>query len=472
MITSLRRTLTPTRLPYGWLVLIVIVLSNYFTVLDAGLMAAVLPDLQKALDTSASLVLWVIAAYLLTSVALVLIVGRFADAQGRKRWFVAGILIFTLGTGLGATAQNVGQLIGFRVLAATGGAMILTSGVALLTSAVPAHQLGRAMGALGFGVSAGMASGPLLGGSIFDLLGWRAIFYLRVPLGLFIAVIGIVWLRESQIVRDRQPFDLLGAVTLVPALVAVFFAMSQGLSWGLASARFLSLLLFGFAMLAVFIFLERRAAQPIFDLALLRNRIFSSSLAVNFCYFASIGTAFYLIPFYLIQGREYSSSLSGLLLSIMSFSMMLVAPFAGFMSDRLGSRLPTTLGLMAVAGGLFVVSRLTETTPMALVALTLVLLGVGEGLFEPPNQQDIMGNAPAHRLSQASASLATSRQVGLFMGIAVGGGIFVNRVAHYGDASSTVAAVSGVQDSVLIMLSLAVTALVIMMVIRRRRDSV
>ena len=464
--------LTPTRLPYGWLVLIVVVLSNYFTTLDASLMAATLPDLQEALDTSASLVLWVVAAYLLTSVALMLIVGRFADAQGRKRWFVAGVFIFTLGTGLGATAQNVGQLIGFRVLAAFGGAMLLTSGVALLTSAVPAHQLGRAMGALGLGVSAGLASGPLIGGSIFDTLGWRAIFYLRVPLGLAIVVMGMAWLRESQIGRDRQRFDLRGAVTLMAALVAVFLALNRGLTWGLTSAPFLALLLFGFAMLAIFVPMERRAAQPIFDLALLRNRTFTSALAVNFFYFAGLATAYYLMPFYLIQGREYSSSLSGLLLSFLSIAMMVVAPFSGFMSDRLGSRLPSTLGLVVVAGGLFVVTRLTETTPMVLVALTLVLLGVGSGLFEPPNQRDIMGNAPADRLSQASASLATSRQVGLFMGIAVGGGIFVNRLAHYADAPATVAVVSGVQDSVLIMLTMALPSLVIMTTTWRRRRNV
>jgi EmrB/QacA subfamily drug resistance transporter len=472
MTASLRRVLTPTRLPYAWLVLIVIVASNYFATLDASLMAATLPDLQEALDTSPSLILWVVAAYLLTSVALMLVVGRFSDMQGRKLWFVAGVFIFTLGTGLGATAQNVGQLIGFRVLAAVGGAMLLTAGIALLTSAFPPHQLGRAMGALGLGVSAGLASGPLIGGAIFDTLGWRAIFYLRVPLGVAIVILGIVWLRESQVVQDRQRFDVKGALVLMTALVSVFLALNRGLSWGLTSLPFLALLLFGFAMLAVFVPIERRAAHPLFDLTLLWNRMFTTPLVVNFFYFGGVSTAYYLMPFYLIQGREYSASLAGGLLSLFPILMMVVAPVAGFITDRLGSGLPLRLGLVVIVGGLFIVTRLTETTPIALVALTFVLLGAGSGLFEPPNQRDTMGNAPADRLSQASASMAISRQVGLYTGIAVGGGIFVNRLEHYSGASSTEGVVSAVQDSVFIMLSLALVALAIMLGPRRwRRNS-
>ncbi len=460
---ALARVVTgPGRLEYKWRVLAVVSLANFTSTLDASVVSLSLPELRSALDISAGDSLWVVTAYLLTSVGLLLAVGRLSDAFGHKRWFIAGLVLFNLGLGLTAAGQDLAQVIIFRVLSAIGGAMLLSSGVALVTSAFPGSERGRAMGLLGIMVSAGLAVGPLTVGPVLDHLGWRAAFYLRVPAG--VASIALAWplLRESRAEGGRFRFDALGAFAIFASLVSLVLTAGRAASWGLTSARFLGLVALGVAMLALFVRAERRAAQPLFDLALFRSRVYASATASMLLYFLAVAGPYYLFPFYLIQGRGYSSTASGLLFALYPVTMMLLSPVAGLATDRFGSRLPAVAGLLITVASLVAIARLGEGTPVAMVAMALVLTGVGAGLAEPANNSAVMGAALRGRLSVASASLAVSRQMGLALGIAVASALFVSRQGAYEATHSAEGAlVQAFQDSVLAMVVVAAAATVI-----------
>ncbi|MEE9286015.1 MAG: MFS transporter, partial [Dehalococcoidia bacterium] len=449
----------PPRPEYKWLVLGVVSLGSFMTTLDASTVAVSLPKLQVAFDVSPSTALWVVTSYLLTSMGLLLVVGRLSDALGRRLWYTGGVFVFTLGLGLASSATTIAQIVPFRVLTAVGAAMLLSSGVALITACFGDHERGKAMGFLGLMVSAGLAVGPLTGGPILDALGWRATFYLRVPIGAVGVILAWTLLQEGRALEGRFRFDALGALTIVAGLVSVVLAMSQASAWGLTSPAFLSLVIFGGLMLAVFAATELRVPQPLFDLHMFRSRVYSSSVGSMILYFAAVASAYYLLPFYLIQGREYSSTVAGLVFAIYPITMMLVSPLAGMATDRLGSRLPVAAGLVVIVVSLVLIGGLGERTALAFVAIAMVVIGLGSGIVEPSNNSALMGAASRERLSVAAASLAISRQMGLVLGIALGSAIFASRQRTYElTHSSEGALVQGFQDAVLFTAGLAVAA--------------
>ncbi len=445
-----------SRLPYKWVALIIASIAAFSSTADASMVVISLPALGDALDASTSTVIWVVAAYLLTSVGLVLGMGRLNDALGSRRVINLGFLVFTIGLALSAFAQTVIYLVLFRVVAAVGGAMLLSSYVAIAVDAFPAKERGRAMGILSAVTAGGLAMGPLIGGVLLDSLGWRSTFYLRVPLSAVGLALGLLFVQDTRPSIGPIRFDYAGAITVFVGLVAMAFATNQATAWGLTSAPFLSLILFGAFMLVLFVRVERRAAQPIIDLSQFRDRVYASGSLSMLLYFVGVGTAYFLLPFFLIQGKGYSSTVAGLLFALLPFSMGVLSPLAGLLSDRVGSRWPTALGVSVSAVTLVAMAALGENTGIWIVALVLVLHGFGSGLFEAPNISAIMGSVASDRLGLASASIAISRQIGLILAIVLGGAIYAARRDAYGSTLAAPGAViEGFQDAVLVMASAA-----------------
>ena len=456
------------RVPYKYVVLAIASAGSFITTVDASMVALSIPELQVALDVSTTTALWTQTTYLLTSLSLILVVGRLSDLMGRKGWFVAGVCVMTAGLGISAVSQNIAHLMLSRVVTAAGAAMLLSSGVALLTAAFPGSERGRAMGVMGFMISAGLAVGPLTAGPLLDAFGWRSAFYVRVPLG--IAEAGAAWalLRGGRTQSRGLDIDVAGVLTVVAGLLAVVVSLSQATTWGWTSPAFVGLLAFGVSMLALFVVVEARTANPLFDVSMFRHRTFSSAVGSNCIYFIAAGAALFLIPFYLSQGHGESATLSGLLFALYPAAMMVASPVGGVLTDRLGSRWPATLGIVIWVGTLVFFSILGETTALSVVALALIAGGVGSGLTEPANNSAVMGSSSADRLGTASAALGMSRQFGLAIGISVGGALFASRRAsHEGELSESAALVAAFQDVMLVMGAVAVAALVVAALRRR-----
>lgn len=405
-----------------WLVLSAVAMGIFLATIDGSIVNVALPTLSAALGADFATVQWVVLSYLLTITTLLAVVGRLADMYGRKRLYNSGFVVFTVGSLLCGLSPSVGWLIGFRVLQGIGAALILALGLALVTEAFPPQERGRALGIAGSIVSIGIVTGPTLGGVIIENLSWHWIFFVNVPIGILGTY--LVW-RNIPATRPPggQAFDFGGAATLCLGLLGILLGLTTGQQEGFTSPQALALFVFGIFFLLALLYIQRRHPQPIIDPVLFRNRLFTVNLVTGLLVFVGLGSGV-LIPFYLETVLGYSVQQVGLLLAVVPIALGIVSPISGVLSDRVGSRPISVLGLAVTLLGYLALSTLsTETTAVGFM-LRYVLVGVGVGLFQSPNNSAMMGTAPRERLGVASGLLAMTRNLGQTVGIAVLGALW------------------------------------------------
>jgi EmrB/QacA subfamily drug resistance transporter len=405
-----------------WLVLSAVAMGIFLATIDGSIVNVALPTLSTALGADFATVQWVVLSYLLTITTLLAVVGRLADMYGRKRLYNSGFVVFTVGSLLCGLSPSVGWLIGFRVLQGIGAALILALGLALVTEAFPPQERGRALGIAGSIVSIGIVTGPTLGGVIIENLSWHWIFFVNVPIGILGTY--LVW-RNIPATRPPggQAFDFGGAATLCLGLLGVLLGLTTGQREGFTSPQALGLFAFGIFFLLALLTIQRRHPQPIIDPVLFRNRLFTVNLITGLLVFVGLGSGV-LIPFYLETVLGYSVQQVGLLLAVVPIALGIVSPISGVLSDRVGSRPISILGLAVTLLGYLALSTLsTETTAVGFM-LRYVLVGIGVGLFQSPNNSAMMGTAPRERLGVASGLLAMTRNLGQTVGIAVLGALW------------------------------------------------
>jgi EmrB/QacA subfamily drug resistance transporter len=413
-----------------WYVMAAVAMGTFLATIDGSIVNVALPTLTRAFDTEFATVQWVVLAYLLTVTTLMLSVGRLADMRGKKPIYTAGFAIFTLGSVLCGLSPSVYSLVAFRVLQGVGAAMTMALGMAIVTESFPPSERGRALGISGAVVSVGIVVGPTLGGFIIDALSWRAIFFVNLPIGL----LGILMVR--RFVPAIQPsggqrFDFVGAATLFVALLALLLALTVGQEAGFAAPQVLALFAVAALFGALFILLELRTEQPMIDLRLFKNSMFSVSLATGFLIFVCIAGTIILMPFFLENVLGYGTRQVGLLLAVVPVGLGVTAPISGWLSDRFGTRPITVIGLAVLLVGFFAISTLGEDTTAVGYILRFLPIGIGVGMFQSPNNSAIMGSAPRDRLGIASGMLAVTRTLGQTTGIAVLGALWAARVLSY-----------------------------------------
>jgi len=413
-----------------WLVLAAVGVGTFMSALDGSVVNTILPVVTAYFRTTVATIEWVVATYLLVVSGLLLLVGRLGDMRGNKNTYVTGFVIFVLGSAFCGLSPAPAYLIVSRGFQAIGAAMLFANSPAILTKAFPAKQRGRALGLQGTMTYLGLTTGPFLGGWLADHFGWHSVFYINIPIGVL-----AIWISLTVIPRDlpsdrRDTFDLAGALTFMTGLVVLLFALNQGHNWGWSSPIILGLLIASALVLGLFLRLERRIPSPMLDLGLFRNRIFTVSTISPLLNYICIYSVLFLMPFYLIQARGLSASQAGLILTAQPIIMALAAPLSGALSDRIGSRILTTLGLFILAAGLLLLSRLTLTSHFALAVLGLAICGFGTGMFVAPNNSALMGSAPRNRQGIAAGVLALARNVGMVLGIGLTGAIFTTILAH------------------------------------------
>ncbi len=452
-----------------WIILLSIGMGTFLATIDGTIVTVALPTLVHQLNTTFPAIQLVTLVYLLTVTVLLLSMGRLGDMIGKKRPYLAGMALFGLSSALCGLAPNVDTLILFRVFQAVGAAMMQALGTAIITEAFPASERGQALGFGGLLVSAGILTGPVLGGLLIDNVGWRFIFYVNVP----IALLGLFMVRRFVPAGSRRPgqrFDLLGAVALGLSLGALMIALNYGQEWGWGDPKTLVLLAFGLLALGCFMVIELRVEQPMVDLRLFLNPQFAISLVLAVLVFIAIASRL-VIPFFLEQGQGMRVTDIGLILGIWPLGIALVAPLAGWLSDRVGSMRISLLGLVVSALGYGLVGALLslEMSPV-LFALLIAPTGIGIGLFQSPNNSAVMGSVPQERLGLASGFLALTRNMGQLIGIAAVGALWGTRTlaavppevaATIADASAAppAAIASGTADTMLalaVMMSLTV----------------
>ena len=421
----------PTQVRNKWLVLFVVSFGTFMITLDGGIIGISYPALVSSFGSDPSTVLWVIVAYSLTSTGLLLTLGWTADVIGRRKIFALGFLAFTLGIALAPFSQTILQLIIIRVVQATGTSMIIANEYALITSAFPPGERGKAVGINISAVGLGLSVGPLMGGVLLDALDWRALFYTRVPIGLLGT--GLAWFILPRDPRGSGQIkvDYLGAVALCGSLISFLLMVNQGGKLGFGSPIVLAMAGLTLVLFPVLFLVERRAIRPIVEFSLFKTRAYTLGLSVMVFHFMAQGSIRFLVPFYFITALGYSASKMGLFLSAFAIMRLFVAPLSGWFSDKLGYRLPASLGMMFFALGLFMFSRQGVPAAEWGIVLSLMIAGAGSALFDAPVISSIMSSVTPDRLGTASASVGTARNIAVSIGIALSGALFTIREKVY-----------------------------------------
>ena len=438
-----------------WAVLAAVGAGTFMSALDGSIVNTLLPRLGTALGATVAQTQWVVVVYLLVVSGLLLVVGRLGDMRGHKDVYVAGFAGFVVSSALCGLSPSLPWLVGFRALQALSAAMLFANAPAILTASFPPEERGRALGLQAVATYLGLSVGPPLGGLLATHLGWASIFYVNVPVG----AVGL-WLSHRNITRDRPAgprpaFDVLGAGLFFVGLLSLLLALNQGHAWGWSSPAVLGLLALATAALAAFVRLERRRAAPMLDLSLFRSRVFSGAVFSAMLSYVAQFAVLFLLPYYL-RHRGLRADAAGLVLTSQPVVMMITAPFAGSLSDRIGTRGPIVLGLAVLGGGLFLLSAVGPATPWILVVLAMAVCGVGFGCFVAPNNSRLLGAAPPNRRGIASGVLAAARNVGMVLGIGLAGAVYTTVLARRGEG----AVVDGVSISLQVVATLTLLAAV------------
>ena len=405
---------------YKWIVLSVTTIGALMAAIDSTIVVLALPQMMEKLHADLVHMIWVIMGYILVSTVLLLTFGRIADMFGRVRLYNIGFIVFTVGSALCGLSRTANHLIVSRLIQGAGAALMMVNSPAIITEVFPPHQRGRALGINGITFAIGGIAGPLLGGLILSVADWRWVFYINVPIGVIGTVWGYIALKEKSVRARGERFDFPGAIMFSLGLIALLFALTMGIQLSWTSAPILFLFGLFAVMLVLFLAWERRAARPVLDLSLFRNRVYSFSVLSAMLQSLAMFAMNFLIVFYLQAVRGYDPLTAALLLIPFSIVSAVVGPLSGILADRIGARVPATVGLILQAGALvwFIVT-LTPTTSYGAIVIGLVMQGLGGGLFWSPNTSAAMNGAPRDRLGIASAGLATLRQTGMVTSFAL-----------------------------------------------------
>jgi len=413
-----------------WLVLLSIGIGTFMSALDGSVVNTILPVVRESFHSDVAAIEWVIAVYLLLVSGLLLTFGRLGDLYGHRRVYLSGFGIFILGSALCGLAASALALVAFRGVQALGAAMLLSNSPAILTKSFPGTQRGRALGLQATMTYLGLTVGPALGGWLAHTYTWRSVFYINVPVGALAFLLSLRFLPHDRPAEAREQFDLAGAVLFMAGLVSLLLGLNQGHAWGWTSLPILALLAGALVLLGAFVALELRTPAPMLDLSLFRGRVFSAAVGSAVLNYIALYSILFLLPFYLIQGRGLNSAQAGLVLTAQPLVMAICAPISGALSDRIGSRLLATFGMLFLAVGLFILSRSGPQTAWSSISLGLAVAGLGNGTFISPNSSALMGSAPRHRQGIAAGILATSRNVGMVLGIGLAGAILTTVLSH------------------------------------------
>ena len=396
-------------------VLTVSVITSFLTAFLGSSVNVALPSIEKEFHITAVSLAWISSSYLLATAAFLLPLGRLSDLIGRKKTFQIGLIIFSFFSFFCGFAPNVQILIILRILQGLGAAMIFSTSNAIITSVFPQGERGRAMGLAVTGVYLGLTLGPLLGGIITHNAGWRTIFYLNLPVGIFLSYLTYTKLPGEWAEAKGEKFDLLGSLLYAIGLVLLMVGFSKIQTHYGKIFSIISIIL-----LVVFVFVENKIDHPVLNINLFaKNLTFAfSNLAALINYSATFATSF-LLSLYLQYIKGLSAQSAGFILAIQPVVQATFSSFAGKLSDRIEPRFVASFGMLLTALGLFALSFISFNTNFIYIYFSQILLGLGFAFFSSPNTNAIMSSVDKRFLGVASATVGTMRLIGQTISIGI-----------------------------------------------------
>ncbi|MFL5320347.1 MAG: MFS transporter, partial [Myxococcaceae bacterium] len=375
--------------------LILCALATFMAALDGSVVNVALPLVRADFHAPVSAMDWVVSAYLLSICALLLAAGKLGDAFGYVRLMALGFVVFGSASLFCGSAHGVQALSIARAVQGAGAAMLMASGPALIAAAFPPEHRGKALGAMATATYIGLALGPTLGGVISSALSWRWVFWINLPISVAGTALAARLFTKTARKKPQGRFDWVGAFLWAGLLVSALVAMERTES---SLAMRLGLGAFAAVLLGLFIWQEGRVATPLLPLGLFRNKAFSGGVAAAWIQYAALFILNFMLPFFLEEARALGPAEAGFVMTAQPIVMMLTTGAAGWLADRVGPRIPSTVGLVVFALGMFTLAFMAPTGGQAFIVGGLMIVGLGVGLFTTPNNTVILSSAPGeHR---------------------------------------------------------------------------
>ena len=389
----------------------------FMTPFDGSVVTLALPSIGRELGGDVVSLGWVATAYVLGLTICVIPFGRLADIRGRRLVYVLGVALFTLASALCGLAPSLTSLIATRFLQGVAAAMMAGNAIALLSEVFPANERGKALGINTAAVYVGLALGPSVGGILVEELGWRSVFYVNVPIGVFVIALALLKIQPETIEKRGERLDPVGIVTYGLALSMILLGLTFSEGGGPVWPR--SLMVAGFALLALFIFFETRVASPLLDVRLFRNAPFAFSTLTALLNYSSVFGVAFIMSLYLQLIPGFGAEQAGFILLAQPVMMAGFSPVGGWLSDRVEPRIVASIGMAVVSASIYALSRLGAASEWWDIAVRLMALGTGHAFFSSPNTNATMSSVAKRQYGVAAAILSTMRFTGQAISLAI-----------------------------------------------------
>ena len=410
-----------------WSFFLLVAIGVFLSTMDSSMVNVALPTIMRSFATTLAQTEWVALIYLLTITVTLLIWGSLSDRFGKGKMYLLGMLVFSMGSIACYLASTLAILVFCRFVQASGAAMMMSSGPAILKLVFPVQQLGRALGLIGLATSVGLMSGPVISGFLIRYFSWRFLFLVTVPISLTCFGLGWYWLQSSAPLPStgglkKSRFDWTGLViwTLLIVLTVLVATHYRVLSQEMVAAGLLGFCL----LLFLFRVVEQRTAEPLLPFILFRDRHYAIAMICAALSFVVLFVVLILTPFYLDYVLRLSVDRIGLVMMAVPVAVFVVSPLSGWLYDRMGARLLTTSGLALCCLALLSLCLLDDRSTGSDVAWRLTLLGAGQALFLSPNTASVLSTAHPHHIGITSGMLATARNLGMLVGVTLAGLVF------------------------------------------------
>lgn len=416
------------RIKKEWAILLTVLPMTFMTTLDSSIVNVALPTMAKELNTSMAGIEWVVTSYLIVICATILLFGKLGDVLGKTRIFKFGIGVFTIGSLLCGFSNTLFMLILSRLVQAIGAGAAMATNQGIITETFPPNERGRALGMTGTAVALGTMVGPTLGGLIVSIAPWEYIFLINIPIGILV-YIGVIKILPFKKKASDFKIDVKGSILFMISITLLFTSINFGQSLGFTNMFIVMSFIISLILFAIFIRVEKISDNPMLDIKIFKNRLFSLSIFCGFTSFISIGAVNIILPFYYQEVLSLSPSAAGLMMTVSPIILAVVAPLSGYLSDKMGSEKISALGLSILSIGIISLVLFNVNTSLIVVGILVGLLSLGSGIFQSPNNSLIMSTVEKNELGIAGSINGLVRNLGTTNGIALSTSILYSRMS-------------------------------------------